>query len=311
MSRRTSALSVRHLAKTFGSFRAVQGISFDVPRGAIVGLLGPNGAGKTTTISMLLGLIEPDRGSIRYFGREFADNRQASLARLNFTSAFNWLQGRLTVRENLSVFAELYSVVSPTQRIDQLSEQFSLGPLLNQRYWDLSAGQQTRVNVAKSLLNEPELILMDEPTASLDPDIADTVLSFIEQQRTERHVSVLFTSHNMAEITRLCDDVVFLDRGSVVVHDTPLGLTKRITTATLTLTFDATQARVRSFLRGRSVPFTFLRPNVVSITTDEATIPALIFGLSEADVWITDIDVAKPTLEDVFLEIARRPQEQP
>ncbi len=302
-----AALSVRNLRKSFGSFVAVNGISFRVPNGRIVGLLGPNGAGKTTTIHMLLGLIEPTAGGISYFGQPFALHREASLARINATSAFNELQGRVTVLENLVVFAELYGVSQPRVTIDRLADQFLLTPLLNRRYWDLSAGQKTRVNIVKSLLNEPELLLMDEPTASLDPDIADSVLTFIEQLRAERAVSVLYTSHNMSEVTRICDEVIFLDHGTIVAQDTPLGLTKRIERATLTLTFDAPVATVRQYLDGEQAQYQLPRKNVVTISTNEKEIPKLIFGLSDANVWITDVDVAKPTLDDVFLDIARRP----
>ena len=302
----TTSLSVRNLTKVFGTFEAVKGVSFDVPKGKIIGLLGPNGAGKTTTISMLLGLTLPNAGSIRYFGEDFFTHREACLARINSTSAFNELLGRITVWENLVIFAELYTIDEPRKTIQSLVDRFSLTPFLSQRYWDLSAGQKTRVNLVKALLNKPDLLLMDEPTASLDPDVADSVLSFIEELRTERGMSILYTSHNMAEITRICDEVIFLDHGAIVAHDTPLGLTKRITTASVTLTFDATQAVVRTYLKQQGATFEFVRRNVVKITTEEIAIPKLIFGLSEAGVWITDIDVAKPTLEDVFLTIARR-----
>jgi len=307
--RRTPAaeilLDVRHLVKDFGGVRAVDDVSFVVPRGAIVGLLGPNGAGKTTTIHMLLGITTPTSGEIVYFGREFVSHRRECLARINYASALNTLQGRISVWENLLFFAGLYGLRAPGTRIRELASYFEIGALLHKRYWDLSAGQRTRVNLIKALLNDPELILMDEPTASLDPDIADKTLSLIEEARRAAAVSILYTSHDMHEVTRICDEVIFLDRGRIVAHDTPLGLTKRIGTARLTLTFDGDRRAVAAFLQERGQRHTFIQPYVVSIDTTEALIPGLIFGLSEHGLWITDIEVRKPTLEDVFLKIAR------
>jgi len=298
-------LEVHNLVKVFGRATAVDGVSFTIPKGRIVGLLGPNGAGKTTTIHMLLGLITPTSGRIVYFGQEFPRHRSACLQRINFASSFNTLQGRLSVWENLEVFAHLYAIRRPRPKVDALASYFGITELLHTRYWDLSAGQRTRVNLIKALLNDPELILMDEPTAALDPDIADKTLALIEEIRRTSGVSILYTSHDMHEVTRICDDVIFLDRGRIFAHDTPLGLTKRIPTATLTLTFDGDRAAVERFLVARGQRFRFTQPYAVSIETTEQALPSLIFDVGEAGVWITDIDVKKPTLEDVFLSIAR------
>src|SRR6267143_1795067 len=284
---------------------AVDGISFVVPKGKIVGLLGPNGAGKTTTIHMLLGITTPTAGRISYFGKEFVSHRQECLQRINYASSFNTLQGRISVWENLLVFARLYGLTKPGPRIGELASYFEITDLLPKRYWDLSAGQKTRVNLIKALLNDPELILMDEPTAALDPDIADKTLSLIEEARRASGVSILYTSHRMEEVTRICDEVVFLDHGRIVAHDTPLGLTKRIDAAQLKITFDGERRAVEAFLKERGQRHEFPQPHVVSIDTTATQIPALIFGLSEQGIWITDIEVKKPTLEDVFLRIAR------
>ena len=298
-------LDVHGLTKNFGRVRAVDHISFSIPRGKIVGLLGPNGAGKTTTIHMLLGITTPTSGRIVYFGKDFARHRGECLQRINYASSFNTLQGRISVWENLRVFAHLYGVKAPGARIRELAAYFEISTLLHTRYWDLSAGQKTRVNLIKALLNGPELILMDEPTASLDPDIADKTLSLIEDARRVSAVSILYTSHDMEEVARICDEVIFLDRGRIVAHDTPLGLTKRIPTAQLRLTFDGQQNVVEALLAERGARHTFAHPYAVSIDTTEKKIPELIFAISERGVWITDIDVKKPTLEDVFLQIAR------
>lgn len=298
-------LEVENLVKNYGAFRAVDGISFIVPKKKVVGLLGPNGAGKTTTIQILLGVTIHNGGYVKYFGKDFVKNKQYCLQKINYASAFNTLQGRISVRENLLIFALLYGLKDPKKKIEELAEYFEISDLLQQRYWDLSSGQKTRVNIIKSLLNDPELILMDEPTASLDPDIADKTLSLIEQLKESRDLSILFTSHNMDEVTRLCDEVIFIDHGKIVVQDTPLGLTKRIQIAKLRLVFDGDKDKISSYLNEQKLEFKFLGKNVVLIETEEKLIPKTIFGLSNSGIWVTDIEVKKPTLEDVFLQIAR------
>ncbi|HLY22044.1 MAG TPA: ABC transporter ATP-binding protein [bacterium] len=298
-------LQVENLVKDFDGFRAVDQVSFAIPKGRIIGLLGPNGAGKTTTIHMLLGITTPTAGRITYFGQDFATHRQVCLQRINFASSYNTLQGRITVAQNLIVFGHLYGIRRPDAKIRKWADYFEVTPLLNRRYWDLSTGQRTRVNLIKALLNDPELILMDEPTAALDPDIADKTLSLIEEIRRDAGVSILYTSHRMNEVTRICDEVIFLDRGRIFAQDTPLGLTKRIRSAQLRLTVEGERDTVAAFLHEREQSFRFTQDHTVVIDTTEQQIPALIFGLSERGVWITDIEVEKPTLEDVFLKIAR------
>ena len=299
------ALEVQSLTKKYGSFTAVNGISFHVPKGKIIGLLGPNGAGKTTTIQMLLGLTLPTSGTISFFGKDVTEARQESLQRINFTSAFNTLQGKITAYENLMVYAGLYSVKNPIQKIAELAKRFEIEDFLHQEYFTFSAGQKTRVNLAKALLNDPELILMDEPTASLDPDIAEKTVSLVEKLRSEKGMSILYTSHNMAEVERICDEVIIMDRGTIVAHDTPLGLTKRITHATLIITFDGEQTDVSRFLKEERMQHDFRNKNTVCIETEEKDIPGLIFKLSKIGVWITNIEIKKPNLEDVFIQIAR------
>jgi len=298
-------LEVKNLTKIYGSYKAVKGVSFSVPKGNIVGLLGPNGAGKSTTIHMLLGITLSDGGQISYFGKDFYKNREASLQRINYASAYNTLQGRISVWENLMVFAKLYDIQNPEKKISQLIEYFEIKDLVKQRFWDLSSGQKTRVILIKSLINDPELILMDEPTASLDPDIADKTLSMIENLRKDRDLSLLYTSHNMDEVTRICDEVIFLDKGKIVAQDSPLGLTKKIKNVTLKLTFDGDKTKVENFLKIEKQKHIFNKNFSVEITTTEKQIPKIIVSLSKIGIWITDIEVQKPTLEDFFLQIAR------
>ncbi len=299
-------LEVHDLVKNYGSFRAVDGISFAIPKGKIVGLLGPNGAGKTTTIQMLLGITLTNGGNIKYFDKDFSTHREYCLQRINFTSAFNTLLGRISVYENLLVFTMLYQVSHPKEKIQKLMEYFEIPGLSSELYQNLSAGQKTRVNLVKSLLNDPELILMDEPTASLDPDIADKTLTLIEKLKQERNLAILYTSHNMNEITRICDEVIFLESGKIVAQDTPINLTRRISSSTIRLTFDKDKKILEQYLKEHSQEFSFLDDHAVVITTQEKLIPKILFGISKTGIYVFDIEIQKPTLEDVFLQIARK-----
>lgn len=223
----TKAVNVEHLVKGFGAVRAVDDINFDVPRASTCGLLGGNGAGKTTTISMLLGILTPDAGKIHVLGQDMARNRFPALARMNYSSPYVALPMRLTVEENLRVYGHLYNVPQLGLRIRELARQFDLENLLSRRAGALSAGQKTRVALAKSLINRPELLLLDEPTASLDPDTADYVRSQLEQYRSESGASILLASHNMAEVERMCDQVLMMRRGRIVDRGTPAGLIRQ------------------------------------------------------------------------------------
>lgn len=298
-------LQVENLMKNYGSFCAVDGISFSVPRGKAVGLLGPNGAGKTTTIQMLLGVTLKNGGTIKYFGKDFDRHRQYCLQRINFTSAFNTLLGRISVWQNLIVFAGLYQVKNPKKKIMELAKYLEITDLLYELYQNLSAGQKTRVNFVKSLLNDPELLLMDEPTASLDPDIADKILFLIEDLKKSRNLAILYTSHDMEEVTRICDEVIFLDRGKIVAQDTPLNLARSISGAQLCLTLADGKEIVDEHLKACNYSYTFINNDVVIIDVEADLIPKLLMGISKTDVEIRDIEIRKPTLEDVFLQIAR------
>ena len=302
----TPILKVEGLVKNFGTLRALGGVSFAIEKGSVVGLLGPNGAGKTTCIDILLGSTIPNGGTVEYFGQDFFAHKRAALKRINFASAYHNLQNRTSVRENLLVFACLYEVENPGRRIDELLEYFEVQDLASRRYGDLSAGQRTRVMLIKSLMNDPELILMDEPTASLDPDIADKTLSMIEDLRRDRELSILFTSHNMDEVDRICDEVIFLDRGQIVAHGTPSQLTRRIPHAELQLAFEGEPAAVMRYLDAASHTYRMLDESKVVVTTNERDISQIIFDLRQMGTAITDVDTRKPDLEDVFLQIARR-----
>ncbi len=221
------AIRVENLTKRYPETLAVDDLSFTLARGKILGLLGGNGAGKTTTISMLLGLLVPTSGRITVLGHDMATHRFAALARMNFSSPYISLPARLTVRENLEVYGHLYNVPKLKARIGQLAEQFKLTALLSRPAGELSAGQKTRVALAKSFLNQPELLLLDEPTASLDPDTGDYVRTALEDYRRETGAAILLASHNMAEVERLCDEVIMMKQGRVADKGTPAELIDR------------------------------------------------------------------------------------
>jgi ABC-2 type transport system ATP-binding protein len=220
-------IEVQGLTKRYGDILAVDDLSFFAPVGGTVGLLGGNGAGKTTTVAMLLGLLLPTAGSIRVLGHDMLRDRFAALARMNFSSPYVSLPQRLTVRENLRVYGHLYNVRDTDRRIAQLADELDLGDLLDRPAGQLSAGQKTRVALAKSLINRPELLLLDEPTASLDPDTGDLVRTWLERYRAETGCAILLASHNMAEVERLCSHVLVLKKGRVVDRGSPQDLLDR------------------------------------------------------------------------------------
>ena len=220
-------IRVEGLTKRYGSVTAVDGLNFSVAAGRTIGLLGGNGAGKTTTISMLLGLLIPSAGSITVLGRDMALDRFAALARMNFSSPYVALPARLSVAENLRMYGHLYGVPKLERRIRDLAEELELGAFLHRPAGQLSAGQKTRVALAKSLINKPDVLLLDEPTASLDPDTGDWVRSWLERYQADSGCTILLASHNMAEVERLCSDVLMLKQGRAVDRGTPAELLTR------------------------------------------------------------------------------------
>ncbi len=221
------SIKARNLTKRYRETLAVDTIDFTVERGQTVGLLGGNGAGKTTTIAMLLGLLSPTSGTIEVLGCDMKTDRYGALGRLNFSSPYIALPNRLTVAQNLRVYGLLYNVRNLTARITQLADELDLGDLLQRPAGQLSAGQKTRVALAKALINEPELLLLDEPTASLDPDTGDLVRGWLERYRARSGCTLLLASHNMDEVARLCDTVLMMKQGRIVDRGTPAELLAR------------------------------------------------------------------------------------
>ena len=214
-------LSVKSLRKAYGDITAVGRISFDVERHEIVGLLGPNGAGKTTTINMILSILEPDEGTVEIEGFDLVSCRSQAISRTNFAAVYAPLPGNLTVFQNLKVFGHLYGVKNLSVRIDELLEWFDLGVFRNTKCGVLSSGEQTRVSLAKAMLNRPQLLLLDEPTASLDPATAREIRSRIRKFATQGAGGILWTSHNMVEVEEVCDRVLFLSHGKILLAGDP------------------------------------------------------------------------------------------
>ena len=255
-------------------------ISFKIHEGEIVGLLGPNGAGKTTTIQMLLGTTSKTSGEIKYFDKDFDKNRSEIMQEVNYASAYIRLPWRMTVWENLMVYAKMYGVKKPRERIKLVLEIFRMSKYTNKGFNTLSSGQITRVMLAKAMINFPRLLLLDEPTASLDPEVADKVRKFLLKQQEKYNVSMLFTSHNMAEVTEVCDRVIFLRKGKIVTEDTPKGLARRIKTCVVKYKVNGQETAVK---------------------IKEEEIASFLNDLAKREIKYEEISIDKPTLEDFFL----------
>ena len=214
-------VEVKNIKKNYGKNEAVKGISFNIEEDEILGLLGPNGSGKTTTIGMLLGLLKPTSGEILINGQKLEGNRIEILEQINFISPYIELPKKLTVKQNLNVYGKLYKINNINERIEFLSEKLRLGGLLNSITGELSSGQKNRVSLAKALINEPKVLLLDEPTASLDPEVGDFVRSFLEDYKKEKKISILLASHNMNEVTRLCKSIQMMKDGIIIDEGNP------------------------------------------------------------------------------------------
>ena len=214
-------LEVKNLGKKFKDFIAVNNINFHIDEGQTLGVLGPNGCGKTTTIGMLLGLIKPSTGEILIDGKNFESlNREIILSKINFASPYVELPKKLTVKENLEIYGRLYGVENLEKRIQEIIYDLNLGSFINKKTGELSSGQKNRVSLAKSHINKPKILFLDEPTASLDPDIGDFVRKYIEDYKSKNKVSILLASHNMQEVERLCDQVIMMKEGEIVDRGT-------------------------------------------------------------------------------------------
>lgn len=312
------ALQVHQLRKVFEKkpvfpwqekkkpYVAVDSISFELQEGEILGLLGPNGAGKTTTIQMLLSVLTPTSGTIRYFDKDLATYRSEILQDVAFASTYVNLPWRLTVYENLDVYGRLMSLPSRqrAKRIEKFLKFFGIWEQRDQDRSSLSAGQSTRLMLAKAFLAHPRVALLDEPTASLDPDIAQEVRAFVLEQRKEYQVSVLFTSHNMDEVTTVCDRVMFMKKGTIIANDTPAKLAKSLSKTTVHLLIAKGLKAAQLYATAQSIPFVTEKPWVL-FTVDELHVAKLLSALATLGVEYTNIRIDAPTLEQYFLKTAK------
>lgn len=309
-------MQVEHLYKIFRSgfwpfskpqeYVAVNRISFELNKGEILGFLGTNGAGKTTTIQMLLGVLTPTSGSIRYFGKDFSKHQDQVLKKVTYASGYDKLPARLTIWENLDVAGRIFSLPNGIreERIKHLLTFFGMWEMRNKPTGMLSAGQATRVILAKAFLPNPEIVLLDEPTAALDPEAAREVREFVLQQKRENNVSILFTSHNMDEVTQVCDRVLVMKQGTIIANNTPAQLAGSVSKAHVHLITDNKEA-LSNFL-GQHNYMHKTHEHSVEIEIDEHAIASLLIALARNDIAYSQISIDKPTLEDYFLSISKK-----
>ena len=297
-------LSVADLTKIFGSFTAVDNISFDLKEGEILGFLGRNGAGKTTTIQMLLGILTPTAGKISYFGKVFdSTNREEIMEQVNFSSTYTNLPWNITVEENLKFISYLFVIKDRRKRLQEIVKTFKIEELLHQQIHELSAGQLTRVNLAKAFLNHPKILLLDEPTASLDPDVAQYIRDFLLHVRDKFRVSIIITSHNMAEVEQVCDRVIFIDHGKIIADDTPEKLAKSIEVCHLSLLVKDGLKRTVAYCKKHQNEYE-IKGRYIVIDVKEREISKFLKDLMSEGVSYDEISIAKPSLEDYFLQVA-------
>lgn len=311
-------ISVKDLTKIFPGkrnwlspstkdFVAVNNISFDIEAGQVVGILGPNGAGKTTTMKMLLDVLTPTSGSITYFGKDLHKNRSQILQHVGFASTYTKLPDRLSVQENLEIYGRLFSIPlhELKSRITQYLTLFGMENRAHQDMGGLSAGQTTRVMLAKAFLARPKVVLLDEPTAALDPDIAQEVRAFIVQQQKEFGTTVLLASHNMDEVAAICNRVIVLTHGTIIDDDTPTQLAKNVANARVSLIVLDGMKRIVNHVEQQQLIHK-VQDRTIEITIDEQGIAQLLAAFAKLDVTYTNISINKPSLEDYFLDIAKK-----
>jgi ABC-2 type transport system ATP-binding protein len=305
-----AVLTVTELTKVYRGRKpvtAVDHLTFELGKGEILGLLGPNGAGKTTTIQMLLSTLKPTTGQIEYFGKSLAQDRESILALVGYASAYSKLPLHLAIEENLDVFGRLYGMPAHArkERTNELLTRFGVWDLRRRTMAGLSAGQTTRVMLAKAFLARPRIALLDEPTASLDPDIAHEVRDFVRAQRDEAGVSILYTSHNMAEVAEVCDRVLFLNGGKIAAVGTPEELAASAASTRMRFTVEQGLDDLIRSAEAWSLAVTVERQSV-EVEIDEHHIAAFLHELARQAVKYTHISLVKPTLEDYFLMLAKR-----
>lgn len=306
----TAVLSARNLVKIYPGKTpsvAIDNISFDLKEGEILGLLGPNGSGKTTTIQMLLGTLAATSGSITYFGKDFRSHRSELLQNISFASTYTSLPWILTIEENLEVFGCLYGLnrKESAKLFNPLLERFGILEKKKHRVASLSAGQITRLMLVKAFFIQPKVVLLDEPTASLDPDIASDICSFLLEQRDKTRLSILFCSHKMEEVMELCDRAIFLKKGKIIANDLPGNLAKSVSSYRLRLIIADGMKRTIDVAVKYGLQHS-LDHRTIELLIDEDKIPPFLNAISLAGVSYINIKIEEPSLEAFFLQIAKQ-----
>ena len=297
-------LEVKDLKKSFQQNPVIKGISFNMAEGEILGILGPNGAGKTTTLQMLLGILTPTSGAINVFGKDLSLHKSEILESMNFSSTYTDLPWRITVAENLTWTSWLYKIDDRKKRLNKIKEIFRLDKIWHQPFGSLSAGQRTRVNLARSMVNFPKVLLLDEPTASLDPEVATYMREFFADQRTKFNTSIILTSHNMAEVEELCDRVIILKDGLIVGADSPANLAKKLEFSHLRLRVTKNSAELDKLITLRKLE-SVVDDKQYTITIKETLLPLFLYEVTKKNIGYIEISIDKPNLEDYFMKIAR------
>lgn len=304
-----NAVKIKNLTKKFGYVSAVDNISFCLGEGEILGFLGPNGAGKTTTIQMLLGVLTPTSGEIAYFGKNIATHREEILEQVNFSSTYTNLPMDLTVEETLTYTSHFYMIKNRKERISRIKKIFKLHDIFKQRLVELSSGQLTRLNLAKAFINFPKVLLLDEPTASLDPEAAKYIRDFLLEERKNFKVSIIITSHNMSEVQEICDRVIFINNGKIIADDTPENLAKSIKIVHAEFLFNNCMEEALKYFESKKIEHK-TKGKFVTIDIEEARLSDFLEELKRQGVIYSEISIQKPTLEDYFLEVVTSAKEK-
>ncbi len=303
-----TVLEVKGLEKSYGKFKVVKGISFSIKEGEIFGLLGPNGAGKSTTINMITGVLAKDSGSIKILGKTLEEDWEFVKNNMNVSSAYFNLSGILTINQNLTVYAKLYNVKNIQAKIDRLLEDFELMSHKNKLAENLSSGQRTRLNLCKGLINEPKLLLLDEATIGLDPDIAEKTRRLILEYQKRTNCSILFTSHYMGEIEQMCDRIAFLGDGKIIKVDTVANLKKMIKKQQVEIDFIKSNKKLKELFLEKDINIIIEDDNriIFEIDAHGDKLYRLMSSLFKRGHFVRNMHIKRPTLDDIFIKIARK-----
>src|SRR3989338_1521984 len=301
-------LIVSHLSKSFDNIKAVDDVSFSIKKGEIFGLLGVNGAGKTTTINMITGLLEPDKGVIKILGYEPEKNWEFVKNKMNVSTAYFPLSDVLTIKENLRIYAKIYRIKNPEEKINTLLHQFELSKLADRKVRTLSSGEKTRTALCKGLINDPEVLFLDECTVGLDPDIAEKTRRHIQEYQKATDATILFTSHYMHEVEELCGRIAFMDEGKILTIATAEKLKKTIKKFTVEISVKKNVQGLKKLLRDEEVTLLFSQDDTLVFETsyEKDKVYKILNKIFTKGFLLSDLHIKKPTLDDIFIKIARK-----